>query len=77
LRRISGYQQDRGDIMLYQDKPLGRGWIGARLGLRLLSALSGRRFADLDLLSMSPHLRRDLGIEDDASSRALFDAWRK
>jgi hypothetical protein len=46
--------------MLYQERVLGRRgfWI------RLLARLSRGKHADLDLLSMNPHLRRDLGIED-------------
>lgn len=49
--------------MLYQDKPLGQAWIGARIAARLAIILRGRRYADLDLLAMSPHLRRDIGAE--------------
>ncbi len=62
--------------MLYQDKTLGQASIGRRLALRLLAAFSSRRYADLDLLAMSPHLRRDLGI-DDESRPASFEPWRK
>ena len=48
--------------MLYQDKEIGhpsglrrlRAWVG--------SLLRGRQPADLDLLAMSPHLKRDLGL---------------
>ena len=53
--------------MLYQDKTLGQASFGRRLAARLLAALSRRRYADLDLLSLNPHLRRDLGMEDGQS----------
>ena len=50
--------------MLYQEKTLGtvmdcgRGW---RPGLP--SQCGGSADADLDLLSMSPHLQRDIGMD--------------
>lgn len=50
--------------MLYREKPLGRASIGARLAARLALAFGGRRYADLDLLSMNPHLRRDVGLHE-------------
>jgi uncharacterized protein YjiS (DUF1127 family) len=51
--------------MLYVDKIPGN----VSLRVRLLARLSAtfrrpRRMADLDLLAMSPHLRRDLGLSD-------------
>lgn len=50
--------------MLFQDKPLGRrGW-WAKLVARLAMRSHRRRPADLDLLSLSAHLRRDIGLED-------------
>ena len=49
--------------MLYQDKTLGRVGLTRRLAAWLVVAHRGRRVADLDLLSMNAHLRRDLGIE--------------
>jgi len=54
--------------MLYQEKALGKSGLWARLAARVASAVSGRRLADLDLLSLSPHLQRDLGIGE---------IWRK
>jgi len=54
----------KADEMLYQDRTLGRhGW-AVRMVARVAALFGQRRYADLDILSMSPHLRRDLGIED-------------
>jgi hypothetical protein len=53
--------------MLYQERVLGRGSLWSRLAARVVNGLSGRRTADLDLLSLNPHLRRDLGMEDGQS----------
>ncbi len=50
--------------MLYQDRILGRHRLWRRLAAGLAIAWHGRRAADLDLLSMQGHLRRDLGLED-------------
>lgn len=52
--------------MLYQDRVLGRRSLWARLTAGLVRSRSSRQ-ADLDLLSMNPHLRRDLGLEDGQS----------
>lgn len=60
--------------MLYQEKTLGQVWIGARLAAKLAIILGGKRHADLDLLSMSPHLRRDIGVETGFSRGEI---WRK
>lgn len=49
--------------MLYQDKILGRVGIGRRLAAWAFRVSYRRRIADLDLLSMNVHLRRDLGID--------------
>ena len=50
--------------MLYQERFLGRRSLWSRLAARVVMSLSARRAADLDLLSLNPHLRRDLGLED-------------
>jgi hypothetical protein len=63
--------------MLYQDKTLGRTRPSARLFARLAIALARRRHDDLDLLSMSPHLRRDIGMGDFELDRPAVDFWRK
>ncbi len=64
--------------MLYQDKTLGRAWIGARIAARLAVMLGGRRYADLDLLAMSPHLRRDIGADNLRDAGFTSGAiWRK
>jgi len=55
--------------MLYQDKLLGRHWIGTRALVALRMLLSARRQDDLDLLSMNAHLRRDLGLDRDLRMR--------
>ena len=55
--------------MLYRDKVLGRHWIGIRAFVALRMALSRQRQEDLDLLAMSPHLRRDLGLDSDLRVR--------
>lgn len=62
--------------MLYQDKALGQPSIARRVGSALRIMFSTKRQADLDLLSMSPHLRRDLGLQD-APGLASGDIWRK
>lgn len=49
--------------MLYQERVLGRRSLWSRFTASLAQRRSARR-ADLDLLSMNPHLRRDLGLED-------------
>ena len=53
--------------MLYQERVLGRRSLWSRLAARLVTGLSARKAADLDLLSLNPHLRRDLGMEDGQS----------
>ena len=53
--------------MLYQERVLGRTSLWSRLTSRLAIGLASRRAADLDLLSLNPHLRRDLGMEDGQS----------
>ena len=50
--------------MLYQDKTLGQPTIARRVTSALRLMFSTKRQADLDLLSMNPHLRRDLGLQD-------------
>ena len=62
--------------MLYQDKALGRPTIAARAASALRSMFSTKRQADLDLLSVSPHLRRDLGLEN-AYRFTSAEIWRK
>lgn len=49
--------------MLYQERVLGRPGLWNRLAARFVRRRAARR-TDLDLLAMSPHLRRDLGLED-------------
>jgi hypothetical protein len=49
--------------MLYYDKALGRAGLARRLAAWVTARSRRRRLADLDLLSMNAHLRRDLGIE--------------
>jgi hypothetical protein len=60
--------------MLYQEKKLGQVWIGARIAAKLAIMLGGKRHADLDLLSMSPHLRRDIGMDNRFADGEI---WRK
>jgi len=62
--------------MLYQDKTLGRASLGRRLALRFQAAWRRTRYADLDLLSLSPHLQRDLGIVPPGRPMHL-EIWRK
>lgn len=52
--------------MLYQDRPLGRRNLWSRLVARVAQRRAARR-ADLDLLAMNPHLRRDLGLGEGLS----------
>lgn len=64
--------------MLYQDKTLGEASIGARFVARLAIMLGGRRYADLDLLAMNPHLRRDIGVDNLRDSGfTAGEIWRK
>jgi hypothetical protein len=63
--------------MLYQDKTLGRAGLTVRLFARVALALSRHRHDDLDLLAMSPHLRRDIGMGDIEPGRPFVDLWRK
>jgi hypothetical protein len=63
--------------MLYQDKALGQPTLGTRIAARLAIVFSRRRHADLDLLAMSPHLRRDLGLETPHQPAPLDYIWRK
>ena len=58
--------------MLYQDRVLGRPSLWSRLMDRLRSRGAGR-IADLDILSLNAHLRRDLGLND---GEAGFRDWR-
>jgi len=53
--------------MLYQERVLGRSSLWSRLAARVVTSLTTRKAADLDLLSLNPHLRRDLGMEDGQS----------
>ena len=62
--------------MLYQDKALGQKWPGTRLTARLLARFTTKRYADLDLLSMSAHMQRDLGLRD-MPRFGDGDIWRK
>lgn len=57
--------------MLYQERVLGRRGLWSRLAARVASGLSGRKSADLDLLSMNRHLRRDLGMDDGQSGLTI------
>ena len=51
--------------MLYQERVLGRRSLWSRIVSGLAIGRSKRRrVADIDLLSMTPHLRRDLGLLD-------------
>jgi hypothetical protein len=63
--------------MLYQDKTLGRTGLGARLLAQVAMAFSRRRHQDLDLLAMSAHLRRDIGMGDVAPDIPFPAVWRK
>jgi hypothetical protein len=53
--------------MLYQERALGQTSLWSRLAARMALGRLNRKSADLDLLSMTPHLRRDLGMEDGQS----------
>ena len=62
--------------MLYQDRVLGRKDLWSRMAAGFAVAFSGRRAADLDLLSMSKHLRRDVGL-DEGYGNVSLEVWRK
>ena len=53
--------------MLYQERVLGRRNLWSRLVAQVAIGLVGKKHADLDLLSLNPHLRRDLGMDDGQS----------
>ena len=53
--------------MLYQQRVLGHASLWGRLAARIALGLTSKKAADLDLLSLNPHLRRDLGMEDGQS----------
>lgn len=57
--------------MLYQERVIGRRSLWDRLVAGVAIGLSGRKHADLDLLSMNPYLRRDLGMEDGQSGLTI------
>ena len=63
--------------MLYQEKPLGRVGFGGKIAARLAHMFSRQRHADADLLAMSPHLRRDLGLDGEQCSLRADYIWRK
>jgi hypothetical protein len=63
--------------MLYQEKVLGQPALGTRVAAKLAIMFNRRRHADLDLLAMSPHLRRDLGLETTRQPAPLDYIWRK
>jgi hypothetical protein len=60
--------------MLYQDRVLGRKGLWNRMAAGLAVAFSGKKAADLDLLSMNRHLRRDIGL-DEGQGSLRPDAW--
>lgn len=62
--------------MLYQERLPGRHNLWRRLAAGLAIAWHGRRIADLDLLSMNGHLRRDLGLEEGQGGVLLSDLRR-
>lgn len=51
--------------MLYQERVLGRRSLWSRLAATFAHRSTARR-ADLDLVALSPHLQRDLGLEGGA-----------
>ena len=57
--------------MLYQERVLGRRNVWARLMAQVAIGLAGKKHADLDLLSLNPHLRRDLGMDDGQSGLTI------
>jgi hypothetical protein len=64
--------------MLYQDKLLGRASIGARVAAKFALLFGARRYQDFDLLTVSPHLRRDIGLRDgEIDFRPADEIWRK
>ena len=78
--RISSASEAKRQVMkmLYQDKTLGHARIGARVVARLATMLGGRRYTDLDLLAMNPHLRRDIGADNLGDTGFLNgEIWRK
>ncbi len=63
--------------MLYQEKALGQATLGTKIAAKLAIMFSRRRHADLDLLAMSPHRQRDLGLETTRQPAPLDYIWRK
>lgn len=63
--------------MLYQERVLGRRGLWRRIAAGVAIAWRGRNEADLDLLSMNRHLRRDLGLDEGQGGLRSTDAgWR-
>ena len=60
--------------MLYQERVLGQSGLWKRLIAGLALAVHGRKPADLDLLSLNRHLRRDLGLDE---GQGVREVWRK
>jgi hypothetical protein len=57
--------------MLYQERVLGRRSAWSRIAAQIAVRLAGHRTADIDLVSMNPHLRRDLGLSDGQSGLTI------
>ena len=59
--------------MLYREQILGRWGLWSRFTAGLAIAWHGRNQADIDLLSMNRHLRRDLGLEEGQGGVRFID----
>ncbi len=63
--------------MLYQDKILGHANVWTRLGGRLAHTFRAHKPADLDLVTLNPHLSRDLGLWDGQAGMVAHRRWTK
>ncbi|MBI4920408.1 MAG: hypothetical protein HY834_01550 [Devosia nanyangense] len=63
--------------MLYRERARGQAGLWKRLTSGLVVAYRSRKAADLDLLSLSRHLRRDLGLDEGQGGLSAGDIWRK
>jgi hypothetical protein len=57
--------------MLYQERVLGRRTLWNLLRAPFARRSAERRYADVDLVALTPHLRRDLGLDDGQSGLSI------
>ena len=63
--------------MLYRENALGRSGLWQRLAARVAMFGGNRRAADQDVVSLSAHLRRDVGLIDGECGFTAVSVWRR